>query len=165
MPWPPSIKDLHISKINIGLPLSFFVNALLSGHIGESESSRVIRLKLSIGQDLVYAISQGRIKTLKSILYPAVIKSRTNCTALLTLNNKLGHGVSYSILEELFTENAFYTIDQQVNEDIFIPCGFAENKLTIAVYDNIDRLEETLTGKKIIYKKIGKYIFCVMLNN
>ena len=24
MPWPPSIKDLHISKMNIGLPLSFF---------------------------------------------------------------------------------------------------------------------------------------------
>ena len=122
-----------------------FLNALLSGHIGESESSRVIRLKLSIGQDLVYAISQGKIKTLKSILYPAVIKWRTNCTTLITLNNKLSHGISYSILEELFTENAFYTIDQQVNEDIFIPCGFAENKLTIAVYDNIDR-QETLTG-------------------
>ena len=79
----------------------------------------MIRLKLSIGQDLVYAISQGRIKTPKSILYPAVIKLRTNCTALITLNNKLGHGVSYSILEELFTGNVFYTIDQQVNEDIF----------------------------------------------
>ena len=24
MPWPPSVEDLHISKINIGLPLSFF---------------------------------------------------------------------------------------------------------------------------------------------
>ena len=58
MLWPPSIKDLHISEMNIGLPLSFFLNALLSDHVGESESSRVIRLKLSIGEDLVYAISQ-----------------------------------------------------------------------------------------------------------
>ena len=118
-------------------------------------------MKLSIGQDLVYAISQGRIKTPKSILYPAVIKSKTNCTALLTLNNKLGHGASYSILEELFTENAFYTIDQQVIEDVFMPFGFGENKLTISVYDNIDRLEETLTGKKIIYKKKLANIFSV----
>ena len=116
-------------------------------------------MKLSIGQDLVYAISQGRIKTPKSILYPAVIKSKTNCTTLLTLNNKLGYGVSYPILEELFTENAFYTIDQKVNEDIFIPFGFAENKLTIAVYDNIHRLEETLTAKKIIYKKNRQIYF------
>ena len=40
----------------------------------------------------------------------------------------------------------FIPLTNKSMKDIFIPCGFAENKLTIAVYDNIDHLEETLTG-------------------
>ena len=147
MPWPPSLSDLNISAVDIGETLSYFMNTLLPGGIREPTSARMIRLKLSIGQDLVYVVSNGRIKTPKSIMYPTVIKSLTNSTELITLNNKLGHGVSKSILEELFTENAFHIIDKQTNEDTLIPHGFLPNKLTIAVHDNIDRLEETLSGK------------------
>ena len=55
-------------------------------------SSKVDRLKLFIAQDLVYAISNGRIKTPKSILYPYAIKSLTNSTKLITINNQLRHG-------------------------------------------------------------------------
>ena len=143
MPWPPSLSDLDISAVDIGETLSYFMNTLLTGGIREPTSARMIRLKLSIGQDLVYAVSNGKIKTPKSIMYPTVIKSLTNST----LNNKLGHGVSKSILEELFTENALHIIDKQTNEDTLIPHGFLPNKLTIAVHDNIDRLEETLSGK------------------
>ena len=58
-------------------------------------------------------------KTPKSLMLPTVIKSLTNCTELITLNNKLGHGVSNSILEELFTENAFNIINKQTNKDVY----------------------------------------------
>ena len=66
-----------------------------------------------LGQDVVYAVSRGKIKTPKSIMLPYTIKSLTNCTELIDICNKLGHGVSRSILEELATENAFLVLGQQ----------------------------------------------------
>ena len=69
MPWPPDIHDLDASKINITENLDLFLSTLLSGCSMESMSSKVDWLKLFIAQDLVYAISNGRIKTPKSILY------------------------------------------------------------------------------------------------
>ena len=69
MPWPPDIHDLDASKINITENLDLFLSTLPSGCSMESMSSKVDWLKLFIAQDLVYAISNGRIKTPKSILY------------------------------------------------------------------------------------------------
>ena len=89
-------------------------------------------------------MSRGKIKTPKSIMLPYTIKSLINCTELIDICNTLGHGVSRSILEELATENAFLVIDQQ-QENLAMPLEVAKDRLTIVVYDNIDRLEETLT--------------------
>ena len=146
MPWPPNVNDLDTSKINITDYLGLFLNTLLSGSSMESSSSKVNRLKLSIGQDLVYAISNGRIKTPKSILYPYAIKSLTNSTKLITINNQLGHGISASILEELATENAFRVLENQLENSVLLH-GVSTEVFTMTVHDNIDRNEETLSGK------------------
>ena len=90
-------------------------------------------------------MSQGKIKTPKNIMLPCTIKSLTHCTELIDICSKLGHGVSRSILKELATENAFLVTDQQ-QENLVMPLEVVEDRLAIAVYDNIDRLEETLTG-------------------
>ena len=82
---------LDTSKLNITDNLDLFLSTLLLGCSVESSSSKVNRLKLSIGQDLVYVISNARIKTPKSILYPYAIKS----TKLITVNNQLEHGVKF----------------------------------------------------------------------
>ena len=68
MPWPPNVHGTDASKINITHYLALFLNTLLSGCSMESSCSKVNRLKFSLGQDLVYAINSGRIKTPKSIL-------------------------------------------------------------------------------------------------
>ena len=146
VPWLPSVRGLDTSKINITDYMALFLNTLLSRFSMESSSSRVNRLKLSIGQDLVYAISNGRIKTPKSILYLYAIKSQTNSTKLIAINNQLGHGISASILEELATENAFRVLENQL-EDSVLPHGVSNEVFTMTVHDNIDRNEETLSGK------------------
>ena len=114
MPWSLDVHDLDTSQINITDYLDLFLSTLLSGCSMESSSSKVNRLKFSIGQDLVYAISNCCIKTSKGILYPYAIKSLTNSTNLIT-NNQLGHGVSASILEELATEIAFQVLENQLD--------------------------------------------------
>ena len=73
-------------------------------------------------------------------MYPYTIKSLTNCTELIDTNSRLGHGISRSLVEELSTENAYLVIDHQSE-------GTVEKTFTMAVYDNIDRQEETLSGK------------------
>ena len=77
----------------------------------------------------------------KSILFLLQIKDLANTTT-----NKLGHGVSYSILQELLTGG--YNKTENVKQDeVALPDICVNEKFTILVEDNIDRLEETLSGK------------------
>ena len=60
------------------------------------QSSRTDRLRYSLGQDIIYAATKGRVRTPKSILLPSMVKTLTNNTRLINILNRLGHGVSYS---------------------------------------------------------------------
>ena len=60
--------------------------------------------------------------------------------------NRLGHGVSYSLLMEAQTENAFQILDEQVVSGCIIRKECQAD--TFSIYDagNIDSNEETLFG-------------------
>ena len=62
---------------------------------------------LSFSQDLVYVITNGRVKTPKSILHPYHIKSLTNNIELINITCHLGDGISFSLIGELSTEIAY----------------------------------------------------------
>ena len=66
------------------------------------------------------------IKTPKSILVPSVMKYSTNCTELIDIACILGHGVSYSLISELNTENAYLIIDQQ-DQGTVVPHGVSHS--------------------------------------
>ena len=70
----------------------------------------------------------------------------TNNTELINTVNRFGHGICYSLLEEIETEIAYNMIDQQ-DENIIVPPSCEERVFTVYVADNIDRNEETLSGK------------------
>ena len=85
--------------------------------------------------------------TPKSILFACQIKDLTNNSELITTANKLGHGVSYSVLHELLTEVAYAKTENLKDNEVCLPDMCNKETLTILVEDNIDRLEETLSGK------------------
>ena len=85
--------------------------------------------------------------TPKSILFPCQIKDLTNNCELISTANRLGHGVSYSMLQSLLTEVAYQKVESANVEAIVLPENCKKETFTILVEDNIDRLEETLTGK------------------
>ena len=148
LPWPPQPEHLAPDQFKIPHKLDIFLNVLYSGTVQAQDlSSRGSRYKLSLGQDIVYTVSNGEVKTPKSVLYPCTIKTLTNCTELINVTNRLGHGVCYSNLMELFTENAFKIQDQQFQSSCILPLDVKNEAFTIYVADNIDRQEETLTGK------------------
>ena len=110
-----------------------------------SKSDKVQRLKLSIGQDIVYTVSRGRVRTPKSILFPYAIKSLTNNTELIKITNRLGHGESYDLLGELEIKNAYRAIGLQEN-GLALPESYLENIFSMRVADNIDLQEKMLSS-------------------
>ena len=63
-----------------------------------------------------------------------------NNTELINAIHRLGHGVSYSILTEIHTENPCKIQDHQ-QEDVILPLSSRKEAFTIYVADNIDKKE------------------------
>ena len=70
--------------------------------------------------------------------------------------NKLGHGLAYTQLMEIQTENAYMIFDKQKENGTLLLNALKEI-FSLYVADNIDRNEETLTG--IISTKICNISF------
>ena len=68
-------------------------------------------------------------------------------TELIQTQNKLGHGVSYSQLEENNTALCLQKLATDSNQRVVLPASIKPHVFTNLAWDNIDRLEETLTGK------------------
>ena len=84
--------------------------------------------------------------TPKSILFSCQIKELKNNVELVSTANRLGHGISYSVLQSLLTEVAYQRIENINENEIVLPENCLKETFTILVEDNIDRLEETLSG-------------------
>ena len=155
MSWPPKAEELHSSKTQLYIPalLDTFCTVLLSGKCpqnGCSKIERVLRLKDSFSQDLVFAVFNGASRTPKSVLFPSVVKSPCNNTEIIKLINRLGHGISYSLIEEIETEYAMKLIREQNHSCVIVPPEFQDehtnSSVALMVADNIDNLENTLSG-------------------
>ena len=111
MSWMPKEDDLKPSRTTDYIPhlLDVFLTVLITGKSLDSESSsteRTIRLKESFAQDIVFFVTNGVVKTPKSVLFPSVVKALCNNTEIVKLINKYGHGDSYDLVEEIETEYA-----------------------------------------------------------
>lgn len=155
MSWPPKDDDLKPSRTNDYIPhlLDVFLTVLISGKSLDSESSiteRTIRLKESFAQDIVFSVTNGVVKTPKSVLFPSVVKALCNNTEIVKLINKYGHGVSYDLVEEIETEYALEVINEQRENRVVIPTNVMQEEsrssVALMVADNIDNLECTLSG-------------------
>ena len=116
--------------------LGEFLTTLITGKDCDDQmSSRRARLKHSIAQDTVYIVSNGKVKTPKSLLLPSIIKQLTNNPEIINIVHRLGHrlggSVLYSILNEMHTENAYIVHDQQENNDVNITFNQSKRKIYI----------------------------------
>ena len=101
-----------------------------------------IKIK-SFYQDLSYVINKSACS--KDILLPFAIKVLTGNIEVIKILNHLGHGISYSKVLEIDTAFAIQKLTVDA-ETVLLPDQVQKGLPTSLVYDNIDRLEETLTG-------------------
>ena len=145
MLFTPKAASLKTENIEPGKYLSMFLNSLLSGKVSMQSCKRVNRLRLSIGEDLLYATSNETLLTPKIILF-LIFDQDTLPARNLNITNWLGHGVSYSILEEMETKNAHKVLNK-IKEVCLLPPECKEGIFTKMIADEIDRNEEILSGE------------------
>ena len=125
-------------------------------------SSRQARMKHSIAQDTVYIVSNGKVKTPKSLLLPSNIKLLTNSTKIINIVHRLGQcfllnikwDANWECIHRLWlTEKRwrYFTINQ------------SKETFTIYVADNIDREEKTLSVKWICSNQFADQRFTFYL--
>ena len=125
----PRIRSGYYRKIHLNRFLCKFVTT-------------AIRIN-SVGQNILHTVSNGCFLTTKRVLLPFTVKSVTENAELVKIMNSLGHGVSYSKVLEIETtiSNSKLSISTTL-----ILHDIDRHTLFTAVYDNVDRLEETLSG-------------------
>ena len=141
--WPLKTSELKNENFHCRKLLDLLYTVLYNGE-KKSRTNKSELLKQSFTQNLVYAIINGRVKTPKSVLYPYHIKSLTNNTELINITCRLGHGIIYSLLEELSTEIAYQRLEAVEEGSLCLPEDCKTGTFT-EVDNNIDRLEETLS--------------------
>ena len=150
IPWPPKHKIFPLINLKFQRGLKRFSMFFILVATKKELNPRTPRFRFSLVQDLIYNVSEGRVKIPKSISFPCTIKNLTNNTELVNVVNRLGHGVSYIAPMELFVENAYKIYEEKFERSLVLPRDVLKEEFTIYVADidrlmNIDRLEETLS--------------------
>lgn len=87
-----------------------FLRTILYGVTSQSFESLECERKVdSLGQDLLYAMWHGKLKTSKHITLGLSMKSLTSSRKVVEILNKLGHTCSYTTIEELETAATHYS--------------------------------------------------------
>lgn len=99
----------------------------------------------SLSQDIIYAITNGQMKTLKHMTLRLALKSLTSSRKVIAILNKYGHCCSYNVLEELETEMTYAA----ASTSQACPSGIllSSHLSTGVAYDNFDRFVENSNGK------------------
>ena len=101
--WPPCPDELDEQYVDIPKQLTNFLTILLTGKNSHELklTPKIDKLIWSFSQDLICGVTSGRVQTSKHILIPWAIKTLTGNVELIKILNRLGHGISYSKLEEI----------------------------------------------------------------
>jgi len=107
----------------------------------------------AFAQDLMFGVSRGKIKPPKQILLPYAVKTLTDNVELIHMLNRCGHGIAYSQLDEINT--ALCLKKMTSTSKIPLPDNIQPHVDTTLAWDNIDRLEGTLSGEGASHRVNG----------
>ena len=108
---------------------------------GDSEkplASRVNRFIYSVFARFYVCGYGGYCNTAKHILLPWAVKTLTGNVEVIKLLNQLGHGISYSKLEEIETALRLKKIESEEEMAVILPSNVYPGVPTTLAFDNID---------------------------
>lgn len=120
-PWPPQPDEVDPNYIRFPNSLMMFLNIVLVGENSQAQNARTQRLIQSLAQDFIYSVSNGRVLPAKQIPLPMGIKTLTGNVELIKILNRLGHGISYSKLEEMDTAWCLQKQTRDASQGVILP--------------------------------------------
>ena len=141
--FPSSPNDLNDDFVKLPDSLMKWLSIVLG--VQSSAFDQQLLLK-SIGQDCVYVATGRRVVPAKQILLSMGIKTLSGNVELIRMVNRLGHGISYRKLMEYDNALCLHKITSMPDSGVALPTNIFPNVPTTLAFDNIDRLEETLSG-------------------
>ena len=99
--WPPTARDLEDQDDILPPDLKKILTTLITGHESDSNTAKVNRLVLSLGQDVCRYVTNGLWKLPKHILLCMTLRHMFRSAELITLISRLGHSENYSYSLEL----------------------------------------------------------------
>lgn len=137
---PPNLADFFTTFLSIADPR-------------RQNSPHRKRLVKSFAEDVIYAVSSGRIKTAKLVTLGMALKSMTSSRNVVNSINSFGHCCSYTTIEELESEATYVAISRsQISPDDIVR---KPNLCTGLAFNNFDRFVDTLTGKDTLHDTVG----------
>ncbi len=152
--WPPNPDTTDNEHIYIPQLLETFLQVLLTGKNGKV-SDRVNLIVKSIGQDIIYTVSRGQLKLPKHILLSYAVKSLTGNVETIKCLNRLGHSISYTHMTEIDTALCLKKMANMPGVGVPLPESVEPEFHTTLAFDNIDRVEETLSGSGTSHRVNG----------
>ena len=154
--WPIFSSDVSIEQFSVPEVLyRFLIGLLTSNPVMKNPSPRVKVLVQSFSQDIIYAVTCGKMKPPKHILPSYKVTTLTGNIEIIQVLNRSGHSVSYSQLEENNTALCLQKLTANLNQTTILPGTIQPNLFTNLARHNIDRLEETLTEKGTVHQVNG----------
>lgn len=132
---------LHIDNIIEGecdipeLLIEFVTNLIKGPDAMRKKSDEEVTKIKSLCSDIIYIITKGRIRPSKHLALGLAVKSLTSSRKILTMLNRYGHTINYTLAEELETELTYSSIQ----ETKLIPSSISRegNLATNIAYDKL----------------------------
>ena len=138
LPNTVSLEDIRKREVNTPKDLVKFLRYLIGGpYVGrELTAAKTYRIK-SISEDVVFATISVRRRPAKHLQIGMAIKSLTGRKKVVTMLNRLGHGINWNGIEELETVLTYNCS----NANQITPAGMSNEKScsTGLAFDNYDR--------------------------
>lgn len=152
LPNPLSPEVLATGQDETPPQLLEFLTVLLCGVKGNLTEKKERHVQ-SVADDIMFITTRGRTKPGKQLCLGLAMKSLTGSRRVVEILNRLGHSVSYHLVEEYETELA--TVIQDKGQ--LLPDGLiqAPGLCTAVAFDNYDELCETLSGAGTLHDTVG----------
>eukprot|EP00916_Digyalum_oweni_P000533 GHVL01001092.1.p1 GENE.GHVL01001092.1~~GHVL01001092.1.p1 ORF type:complete len:330 (-),score=16.41 GHVL01001092.1:501-1490(-) len=124
---------------------------MLSGR--KETSDRKERIRLSIAQDICYAVSTNECKMPKHIVLATAVRHLTGSAELLSMLNRFGHCISHGGVLQIETA----ACHQIMQNSSLLPTTIRpeNNVMTHFCWDNFDLQEETVSGSGTTHSAHG----------
>lgn len=132
-------KSIEITKL-------FFPDFHERNNTASDELESLKLIMWSINQDIIQAILPKKVTVRKQVLLSTTVRTLTGNKELVKLLNRLGHGCNYNKILQIETDLCHQKLENFSDDEVPLPSSIQACIPTVLAFDNIDRLEETISG-------------------